>query len=45
MGIGAMYRILNIQFVLFGYTLTMWSIFLFGIIATILIAFIKKLFD
>jgi hypothetical protein len=45
MAFTAIYRILNIPIQIFTYTISFWQLFLFGILASMLIAFLMKLFD
>lgn len=44
-GINALYTILNIKFELFGFVISWWQVFMFGIVASLLIWFFNKLMD
>lgn len=38
-------KLLSIPFDLFGYKISMWALYLFGIFATMVILFVMSLFD
>lgn len=39
------YEIANIPIQLFDYTITLWQIFIFVVLGTMLVSFIRKLFE
>jgi hypothetical protein len=43
--IQAVYEVLNIRFELFGFELSFWMIFVWSIVASLLIWFIGRLFE
>ncbi len=45
MGISALIEILQTPIIIDGYVISLWALFLFGMIGSMLVMFIIKLFD